>query len=180
MKKVRTVRSIRDAYSRRMIANLIGKDPLVVFAATPSRLKRLVARMSRREKSRPRAPGKWSVRETVAHMLDAEIVLAFRLRMALAQPGTRLQAMDQDRWVLGSSHAKMTMDAELRLFTSLRMYHVALLRSLPARAWGHYGIHEERGKESVERMVQLYAGHDVNHLEQIAAALAFSAQDASR
>jgi len=29
------------------------------------------------------------------------------------------------------------------------------------------GVHGERGEESVERMVPLYAGHDLVHLRQI-------------
>lgn len=36
-----------------------------------------------------------------------------------------------------------------------------------ARDWKLYGIHEERGKETLELMVQMLAGHDINHLRQI-------------
>jgi hypothetical protein len=30
-----------------------------------------------------------------------------------------------------------------------------------------YGMHSERGQESIEQMARMYAGHDINHLQQI-------------
>jgi hypothetical protein len=30
-----------------------------------------------------------------------------------------------------------------------------------------FGVHAERGKESVRHLISLYAGHDLNHLAQI-------------
>jgi hypothetical protein len=33
--------------------------------------------------------------------------------------------------------------------------------------WNYYGMHEERGKETVKRMTEMMAGHDLNHLKQI-------------
>jgi len=36
----------------------------------------------------------------------------------------------------------------------------------------HHGLHAERGEESVERIVLMMAGHDINHLEQVERLLA--------
>jgi len=33
----------------------------------------------------------------------------------------------------------------------------------------HHGLHAERGKETITHLIQLYAGHDINHLKQIEA-----------
>jgi hypothetical protein len=38
--------------------------------------------------------------------------------------------------------------------------------------WKQYGMHSERGKESIEHIVRMFAGHDVNHLQQIEKILA--------
>jgi len=43
---------------------------------------------------------------------------------------------------------------------------------LTPEQWKHHGLHAERGEESVERIVQMIAGHDINHLEQIEQILA--------
>jgi hypothetical protein len=37
--------------------------------------------------------------------------------------------------------------------------------------WNNYGVHQERGNETVTRIVTLVAGHDLNHLNQIEAIL---------
>jgi len=33
--------------------------------------------------------------------------------------------------------------------------------------WVFYGMHSERGKETVKRVTEMLAGHDINHLTQI-------------
>jgi len=44
---------------------------------------------------------------------------------------------------------------------------VRLLKTLPPRMWVFYGMHSERGKETVKRVTEMLAGHDINHLTQI-------------
>jgi hypothetical protein len=46
-----------------------------------------------------------------------------------------------------------------------------LVKSVPRELWNNYGVHQERGNESVSRIVRMVAGHDLNHLKQIEAIL---------
>jgi len=87
--------------------------------------------------------------------------------MAIAQSGSRLQAYDQDKWADSLYYDKVDWEEKLNLFTSLRQSHLSLIKHLKPHEWHRYGIHEERGKETVERMVRMLAGHDINHLKQI-------------
>jgi len=57
-------------------------------------------------------------------------------------------------------------------FCVLREWNIALLKTLTPGQWKHYGMHSERGRESIERIVRMFAGHDVNHLQQIEKILA--------
>ena len=43
-------------------------------------------------------PTRWSVAQIVAHLADAELVFAYRLRSILASPGTAIAAYDQNHW----------------------------------------------------------------------------------
>lgn len=169
MRTVTGVDDIADAYVKRMISNVIGKDPLDVLRKTPKRLKRLVRGLKKKQLYMQPAPGKWSIAQIVHHLADTEIVLAFRLRMVLAQPGTPLQAMDQDKWAVGLHYDRADVDEQIELFSTLRRNHLHLWDSLSADDWQKFGIHEERGKETVERITQHFAGHDINHLNQIVA-----------
>jgi hypothetical protein len=55
----------------------------------------------------------------------------------------------------------------LATFRDLRSADLALLKSVPKALWDNYGMHQERGKETIHHMVKLAAGHDLNHLRQI-------------
>ena len=39
--------------------------------------------------------------------------------------------------------------------------------SLPKNLWDNYGMHQERGKETITHIVRMFAGHDLNHLMQV-------------
>jgi hypothetical protein len=55
----------------------------------------------------------------------------------------------------------------VELFRVLREANLSLLKSLQPEQWKHYGMHSERGQESIEKTVHMFAGHDINHLQQI-------------
>lgn len=66
-----------------------------------------------------------------------------------------------------SCHARHDPKVSLETFRVLRENNLRMLRALPEHLWENYGMHSERGKESVAQIVRLYAGHDLNHLAQI-------------
>jgi hypothetical protein len=49
----------------------------------------------------------------------------------------------------------------------LREANLAMLKTLKPEQWKHFGQHSERGQESIEHIVKMVAGHDLNHIEQI-------------
>jgi hypothetical protein len=59
----------------------------------------------------------------------------------------------------------------LRLLRALREADLALLKSLRPEQWKQFGMHAERGEESIETLLRIGAGHDLNHLMQIEAIL---------
>ena len=62
-----------------------------------------------------------------------------------------------------------TRDAavSLALFAALRAAQLQLVRSVDDEKLDRFGMHAERGKESVRHLLNLYAGHDLNHIAQI-------------
>ncbi|HKW33514.1 MAG TPA: DinB family protein [Candidatus Acidoferrum sp.] len=55
----------------------------------------------------------------------------------------------------------------LEVFRVLRENNLRMLNSLPRDLWENYGIHSERGKETIAQIVRMYAGHDLNHVAQV-------------
>jgi len=154
-------------YTRRILGNIAGKDPLKMQTATPRALAKLIKGASASKLRKRPAPSKWSVGEILAHLADAEIVVAWRLRAILAAPGTPIQAYDQDALAAARNYAKHDPRRSLEQFRAVREANLALYKSLTPEQWKHSGMHAERGEETLERILQMMAGHDLNHLKQI-------------
>jgi len=154
-------------YIQRLRAYVEGKQPLVVQAATARKLERLIRGVPKGKLRKRPAPDKWSASEIVAHLGDAEIVIGFRMRLILGAPGTPIAAFDQDAWAASGHYEKRDPRRSFEQFRVVREANLGLLESLTPAQWKQYGMHAERGRESIEDIVRLTAGHDVNHLQQI-------------
>ena len=166
------MRETPQQYTRRILGNIEGQAPLAVQAATAGRLRDLIEGVPAATLRRRPAPDKWSVSEILAHLADGEIVGAFRIRFILGSPGSPIVAYDQDAWVASGHYDRRDPRASLEQFRVVREANLALLESLEPEQWKQYGIHSERGQESIERIVHMFAGHDLNHLKQIEEILA--------
>jgi hypothetical protein len=159
-------------YIQRMTAHVKGAQPLAVQAATGKKLARLIKGVAASTLRKRPAADKWSASEILAHLGDAEIVIGFRMRLILGAPGTPLAAYDQDLWVTSGHYEKRDPRKSLEQFSVLRDANLALLKSLMPAQWQQYGMHAERGQETIEHIVRMTAGHDINHLQQIERILA--------
>ena len=154
-------------YTQRILGYVEGAEPLAVQTATAGKLDRLVKDMPTAELGRRPTPEKWSVSEIVAHLADGEIVGGSRMRLILGSPGIAIIAYDQDKWVVSGHYDQRNPRKSVEQFRVLREANLALLKSLEPEQWKHYGMHSERGQESIEHIVRMFAGHDINHLQQI-------------
>lgn len=159
-------------YIRRIMAQLGGKDPLKVQAGTAAKLGRLLQRASAAKLRMRPAPGKWSAGEILAHLADCEIATGWRMRQILGAPGTPIQSFDQNAWAVAGHYQKRDARKSLEQFRVAREANLALLKSLSPEQWKHYGLHAERGIETIEHIIHLHAGHDLNHLGQVERILA--------
>ena len=166
-KEERSMQETAEEYRARMLGNTEGKNPVTLLANAPKRLEKLLKGVSPAKLRKRPAPGKWSVSEIVAHMADADLVVAFRIRLVLGAPGIQVQAFDQDTWVTALHYDKRDTKKSFEQFRAVREATVALLKSLDPEQWKLSGIHTERGEESVETIVRMAAGHDINHIRQV-------------
>ena len=87
--------------------------------------------------------------------------------MILSSPGTTIEAFDQDIWAQTGRYDKIDVGLSLEIFRLLRESNLRLLRSLSAEEWNLFGVHAERGVESIRDIAMYFAGHDINHFKQI-------------
>jgi hypothetical protein len=158
-------------YTQRILGYLEGKNTMDVLAASPRQVARLVKGVTKKKLAKRPSPGKWSVTEILAHLADAEMVQGFRIRLILGASGIAIQGFDQDVWAKYSDYASHDPALSLEGYRVSRERTLRLLKSLPKGMWDCYGIHSERGKETVKRVSEMMAGHDINHMRQIKAIL---------
>jgi len=158
--------TIQD-YTQRLLSYGEGKDPLRLQQAAPKKLALLLKGKTGKQLMRRPAPDKWSIAEIVAHLADAELAISWRIRQILSNNAVPIQAYDQDVWAKTFDYAHRDPRQSLASYSALREANVALLKSVPRKLWDNYGVHEERGNESVSHVVRMVAGHDLNHLQQI-------------
>ena len=92
---------------------------------------------------------------------------SWRIRQILGADGTPIQAYDQNVWAQTFRYEDRDPRESLRLFRVLRENNLLLLKSVPRKLWENHGMHAERGKETIAQIVRMFAGHDLNHLQQI-------------
>ena len=154
-------------YRERIIGYTEGRNPIRLQAAAAGKIESLLKGVTpARLRKRP-APDKWSVAEIVSHLADTEIVGSYRIRMILGLPGTPIPGFDQDTWAAVLHYEKRDVRKSLEQFRALREVNLALFKIISPEQWKQFGVHSERGEESVETIVTMYAGHDINHIRQI-------------
>jgi len=158
-------------YIQRILGHVEGEDAMKVQATTPKRLAALTKNVSPAKLRKRPVRDKWSVTEILAHLGDAEIVTAWRIRSILGAPGTPIQAYDQNAWVAAGRYNERNPHQCLEVFRAVREANLTVLKSLKPAQWKHHGMHAERGEETIERILHMMAGHDLNHLKQIEAIL---------
>ncbi len=156
-----------EAYSRRMLDLVGSRDPLDVLAETPATLAEIV-KTTPAETLRERPfEGKWTPNEILGHFVDAELVMAYRARTILADERPLMLGMDQDRWVESLRHNEAPPADHAHRFAELRRLNLDLWRALTSEEKERHGVHAERGVTKLGRLIEVTAGHDLHHLEQL-------------
>lgn len=156
-----------QTYVAGLYAALGSRDPLEVMSQTPSALRGAVADLTGAQESQPEAPGKWSIRQVVAHLADSELVGAFRFRMILAHEAPSIPGYDQDLWAQRLRYHESDVPTALAEFAAFRQADLRVLRRVTPADLLRVMRHTERGDESLDQMIRMYAGHDLVHLRQI-------------
>ena len=155
------------------LLQLLGdQEPFGILGATPARLADTVAGVPADRLARPEAPGKWSVAAVLQHLADSEVVNGYRIRLILAADSPPIPAYDQDAWASALRYDSADASLALRDFSAARAANLRLWTSLDGKAVQRAGLHAERGRETIGRLIQLLAAHDLVHQRQIVRILA--------
>ena len=152
-------------YIAQMLQRLEDADPIEVLRTTPARAEAFLEGASSNVLQRSYARGKWPAAAILAHLADVELGLGYRLRQGLAEENYRVEPFDQDAWIVRSRR----LDAALAVDTlrALRQWHLGMLAGFDLDDWLKPIRYSFEGVDTLDLMVRFWAGHDLNHLEQL-------------
>jgi hypothetical protein len=114
--------------------------------------------------------GKWTIREILCHLADKEMVLLWRLSRAIAEPGSRVEDFDQDKWARALVYEKRPLDVCGKLFEAARVQILHHVELLTPELMEHTVEHSELGTLTVETLLTDLVKHTRHHVKQIRAA----------
>jgi hypothetical protein len=127
----------------------------------------LLQEVPRERENHRYAPGKWSIREVVGHVLDTERVMAYRALAIARSDGVDLPKMDPDEWTGRSSSANRSLDDLAAEWAGVRRANLHMLAALPPEAADRRG--RASGHEfTVRSFPWIIAGHEIWHRERLA------------
>jgi hypothetical protein len=137
-------------------------DFLEILETQLREMKQLLEPLTDRQADFRYAPGKWSIKESLGHVNDAERVFAYRLLRIARGDETPLPGFEQDDYVKVANSSARKLSDLLEEFTAIRRASISLIRSLDDASWLRRGT--ASGKEvSVLAMAFIIAGHALHH-----------------
>ena len=133
---------------------------LAAFAADPAAL------------DRPYAPGKWTGRRMLFHIVDSESALADRLKRLLCEEKPLVLAFDENRWDARLTTPTRSLEVAKSLFAAQRAVLRELVPTLSPAELARAGVHSEAGLLTVGEVAAKIVWHGEHHLEQVEAAIA--------
>ncbi len=108
------------------------------------------------------APGKWTIKEVVGHIIDIERVFSYRaLRIARNDP-TELASVDENAYVANANFGRRTLADLLEELQVVRASTVLLAEHLDEEALAHRG-RVSGNFVTVRALFYIIAGHERHH-----------------
>ncbi len=110
------------------------------------------------------AEGKWSVKEVLGHMADAERVFAYRLLRIARGDQTPLAGFDENAWAVTAPHGHRRIKDVADEMSAVRAASLALCRTLDDTAIAHQGT-ANNAPVTARALAWILAGHAQHHLD---------------
>ncbi len=159
-----------DALAAEFYSNYINKakDENVVRAIEKSgkNFHKLLKNIPKKKIDHAYAEGKWTIREVVQHVIDAERVFAYRATAFARKDSTPLPSFDENLWAANSSGSNRGWKDLVNEFESLHESSVYLFESLSEDQLRSIGVASNK-EVNVLALGFIIAGHIEHHIDII-------------
>ncbi|HEV2176271.1 MAG TPA: DinB family protein [Terriglobia bacterium] len=151
-----------DPYYGQYIALVQGNDIVGALERQVRETVALLAALTEEQANHRYAPDKWSVKEVVGHVTDAERIMSYRALRIARSDQTPIEGFEQDDYVRAAQFGNQPLVSLLEDFAIVRRATLRLFNSLSAEAWTRRGVANQK-QVSVRALAWLIAGHELHH-----------------
>jgi hypothetical protein len=144
------------------VSKVPGTDAVSVLESQRLQMVQLFAGRSERDGSFRYAPGKWTVKEILGHVTDAERIFTYRALRIARGDQTPLASFEQDDYVKNGGCGERTLAGLAEEFALVRAASIVLFRSFSEEAWTRRGIASQK-EVTVRALAFITAGHQIHH-----------------
>lgn len=158
----RPEKSEYDAYYERYVSKVANGDIVATLERQPSELKDLFSNVEEDRGTFAYDEGKWSLKESLSHLIDGERIFAYRMLRISRADETPIEGFEQDGYIEHSNANNRTFAELLDEFELLRKANLLLLKNLSEDASKRLGTASGFGI-SVRGLAYIMAGHVRHH-----------------
>jgi hypothetical protein len=165
-------------YYGKYIALVGGNDVVAALEDQPRETLALLSSLTDEQGDYRYAADKWSIKEMLGHVIDAERVFSYRALRFARNDQTPLPSFEQDGYVRAGNFSDCRLAGLIEEFVAVRRATVWLFRQLSAEAWMRRGIASDN-PVSVRAIAYIIAGHELHHRRVLQEKYLSAAQPAS-
>lgn len=150
------------AFYEKYVSLIPGDDIIGTLEAQRVLMAQLLAARSEREGNFRYAPDKWTVKEVIGHISDAERVFSYRLLRIARGDATPLAGFEQDEYIATGAFNERSLVNLAAELAAVRSATMTLVQSLPTDAWIRRGT-ASNNPISARALAYIIAGHELHH-----------------
>jgi hypothetical protein len=144
--------------------SLIEDPDIVAALENQSKAMRALLETISEEKANYRyEPGKWSIKEVIGHVADAERIFAYRALRFARNDKTELPGFDENAFAANGCFANLALGDIIEEYAAVRRASVLLFKHLDQDAWHRRGT-AKKIDVTVRALAFLVAGHELHHI----------------
>ena len=143
--------------------NLVGDEPILeILEGLKDSTYEFLKSLPPQKADYAYAEGKWTIKEVLGHMTDAERTFGYRV-LCFSREETVLPGFDQDVYSLKATFNSRSLEDLADEFRAVRESNLYLFRSLTRQQQTQKGI-ASGNPVSVRALLYISAGHELHHL----------------
>lgn len=142
-----------------------NQNPVDALRDSQAEYKATLSKFGPGEWAKPWQPGKWTAQQIMVHVMQWEMIMGTRLRLAVGDPNYVVQPAEQDH-LMGTEDRAIDGPTAYATFDAVRTANLLFAEALSAAQRAKTVTHPQRGVIDVEDILTTLAGHGVHHLKQ--------------